>query len=214
MKCLLPEKAGIHAFTRCLRVQLKGSRIVVVELAPPGVETKLFQGEFATEMKGKRAMPIDVLVAKAIAGIEAGKTEIRPGLSNVLYLMSRLLPALPFGQMAKDGADRAVIPRQKPTSTACEDILGSWRRNLLERSSCLAHGKVLHRAAATYPDRLHSGCTYRKRAAISTASWISTSVAPCARAASTSADVTCLPPTCTFAAITRSAFSLSEIFAV
>ena len=94
-------KAGMHAFSRCLRVQLKGSRVTVVELAPPGVETKLFRGEFAKEMKGQKGMPVDVLVTKAIAGIEAGKTEIRPGLSNVLYLMSRLAPSLPFGQMAK-----------------------------------------------------------------------------------------------------------------
>ena len=95
------SKAGIHAFTRCLRVQLKGSKVAVVELAPPGVETKLFRGEFEKEMKGQKAMPVNVLVAKTIAGIEAGKTEIRPGLSNVLYLMSRFAPSLPFGQMAK-----------------------------------------------------------------------------------------------------------------
>ncbi len=94
-------KAGMHAFSRCLRVQLKGSNVAVVELAPPGVETKLFRGEFEAEMKGQRGMPVDVLVGKAIAGIEAGKTEIRPGLSNMLYLMSRLAPSLPFGQMAK-----------------------------------------------------------------------------------------------------------------
>jgi uncharacterized oxidoreductase len=94
-------KAGIHAFTRCLRVQLKGSNVAVVELAPPLVETKLGKGEFETEMKGQKGMAVDVLVAKAIAGIEAGETEIRPGLSNVLYLMSRLVPSLPFGQMAK-----------------------------------------------------------------------------------------------------------------
>ncbi len=94
-------KAGMHAFSRCLRVQLKGSNVAVVELAPPGVETKLFRGEFETEMKGQKGMPVDILVSKAIAGIEAGKTEIRPGLSNVLYLMSRLAPSLPFGQMAK-----------------------------------------------------------------------------------------------------------------
>ena len=81
-------KAGIHAFTRCLRVQLKGSNVTVVELAPPGVETKLFRGEFEMEMKGQKGMAVDVLVTKAIAGIEAGKTEIRPGLSNVLYLMT------------------------------------------------------------------------------------------------------------------------------
>ena len=46
-------------------------------------------------------MPVDALVAKAIAGIEAGKVEIRPGISNILYLLSRFAPALPFGQMAK-----------------------------------------------------------------------------------------------------------------
>jgi uncharacterized oxidoreductase len=52
-------------------------------------------------MQGQKGMAADVLVRKAIAGIEAGKTEIRPGLSNVLYIMSRLFPSLPFGQMAK-----------------------------------------------------------------------------------------------------------------
>ena len=91
-------KAGLHAYTRCLRVQLKGSKIAVVELAPPGTE---FRDEFQTEMKTQKAMPVTRLVGNAIAGIEAGKTDIRPGLSKVLYLLSRLAPGLPFGQMAK-----------------------------------------------------------------------------------------------------------------
>lgn len=95
------SKAGLHAFTRCLRVQLKGSKVTVVELAPPLVETKLTAGEFDIEMKGQKGMAADVLVRKAIAGIEAGKLDVRPGLSSVLYLMSRLAPSLPFGQMAK-----------------------------------------------------------------------------------------------------------------
>ena len=95
------SKAGLHAFTRCLRVQLKGSTVAVVELAPPQVDTALTAGEFDAEMKGQKGMAVDVLVRKAIAGIETGKTEIRPGLSGVLYLMSRLVPSLPFGQMAK-----------------------------------------------------------------------------------------------------------------
>lgn len=94
-------KAGLHAYTRCLRVQLKGSKIAVVELAPPGTETKLFRDEFQTEMKSQKAMPVSKLVEQAIAGIEAGKTDIRPGLSKILYLLSRLAPGLPFGQMAK-----------------------------------------------------------------------------------------------------------------
>jgi uncharacterized oxidoreductase len=94
-------KAGLHAFTRCLRVQLKGSSVTVVEVAPPPVETKLFRGEFEKENKGQKAMPVETLVSKAITAIEVGKTEIRPGISNLLYVLSRFAPALPFGQMAK-----------------------------------------------------------------------------------------------------------------
>ena len=93
-------KAGIRAFTRCLRVQLKGSSVTVVELAPPSVETPMSRA-FDTEMKGQKGMDVKVLVKKAIAGIESDKKEIRPGLSNVLYMLSRFAPQLIFGQMAK-----------------------------------------------------------------------------------------------------------------
>lgn len=65
------------------------------------METPLFRGEFADDMKGQKGMDVVLLVRKAIAGIEAGKQEIRPGLSNILYLLSRLAPRLPFAQMAK-----------------------------------------------------------------------------------------------------------------
>ena len=57
--------------------------------------------EFASEMKGQKGMDVSLLVSKAIAGIESGKTEIRPGLSKILYALSRLAPQLPFSQMAK-----------------------------------------------------------------------------------------------------------------
>lgn len=77
-------KAAIHSFTQSLRVQLEGTGVTVIELAPPGVETPLFRGEFAEEMKGEKGMEVKVLVSKAIAGIEAGRLEIRPGLSNLL----------------------------------------------------------------------------------------------------------------------------------
>ncbi len=96
-------KAAIHAYTRCLRVQLDGSNVTVVELAPPGTETRLFRGEFAKEMKGQKGMAVDVLAKHAIAGIEAGKIEIRPGLSNVLKIASRLAPGIIFRQMSKVG---------------------------------------------------------------------------------------------------------------
>ncbi len=94
-------KAAIHSFTQSLREQLAGTAITVIELAPPGVETPLFRGEFAEEMKGEKAMDVKVLVRKAIAGIEAGKAVIRPGLSNALWAMSRLAPGFMFKQLAK-----------------------------------------------------------------------------------------------------------------
>src|SRR6202000_2975176 len=43
-------KAGLHAFTQCLRAQLEGTSVRVVELAPPGTDTQLFWGEFENEM--------------------------------------------------------------------------------------------------------------------------------------------------------------------
>ena len=82
-------------------MQLDGTGVRVVELAPPGVDTPLFRGEFAEEMKGQKAMDVTVLARKAIAGIEAGRLEIRPGLSNVLKAMSRVAPAFMLRQMAK-----------------------------------------------------------------------------------------------------------------
>jgi uncharacterized oxidoreductase len=94
-------KAAIHSFTQSLRVQLAATGITVIELAPPGVETPLFRGEFAVEMKGQKGMDVKVFVRKAIAGIEAGKLEIRPGLSNVLKIMSRIAPGLMLKQMSK-----------------------------------------------------------------------------------------------------------------
>lgn len=94
-------KAAIHSFTQSLRVQLEGTNVTVIELAPPGVETPLFRGEFAEEMNGQKGMDVKVLVNHAIAGIEAGKREIRPGLANVLKAMSRIAPQFMFNQLLK-----------------------------------------------------------------------------------------------------------------
>ncbi len=97
-------KAALHSFTQSLRVQLAGTSVRVIELAPPGVETPLFRGEFEKEMKGQKAMNVTVLAQHAIAGIEAGRLEIRPGLSNVLKTMSGVAPRFMLRQMAKMGA--------------------------------------------------------------------------------------------------------------
>lgn len=96
-------KAGLHSFSQSLRAQLEGTSVQVIELAPPPVETKLFRQEFSEEMKGEKAMPPKKLVARAIAGIESGKTEIAPGLAGVLRVASRVAPNIMFRQMAKLG---------------------------------------------------------------------------------------------------------------
>jgi uncharacterized oxidoreductase len=103
-------KAAIHSFTQALRVQLAGTNVTVVELAPPPVETPLLRGEFAEEMRNEKAMDAAVLVAQAVRGIEAGRLEIRPGLSNVLKVMSRVAPSFMLAQLAKAGRKTAKPP--------------------------------------------------------------------------------------------------------
>lgn len=94
-------KAGLRAYTRCLRIQLENSGVRVVELAPPLTETPLFTDEFAGRMSGVKGMPVEKLVRAAIAGIEAGRTEIRPGQSNLLKIASRIAPELILRQLSK-----------------------------------------------------------------------------------------------------------------
>jgi uncharacterized oxidoreductase len=92
-------KAALHAYSRALRVQLAGSGVQVFEIAPPPVETALMRGEFEAELKGSKGMSPEALARAAIAGIERGRGEVRPGLANVLKAMSRIAPEFMFRQM-------------------------------------------------------------------------------------------------------------------
>ena len=96
-------KAALHAYSRSLRIQLAATRVRVVEVAPPPVETTLFRGEFAKEMAGEKAMDPAVLAGKAIAAIEAGTEEVRPGVANLLKIVNRVAPGFVFRQMVKLG---------------------------------------------------------------------------------------------------------------
>lgn len=96
-------KAGLHAYTRCLRAQLASTKVSVVEVAPPATETPLFRGEFSAEMANQKGMPVAKLVESMIRGMEADVSDIRPGLARVLWLASRLAPASMFKQLAKVG---------------------------------------------------------------------------------------------------------------
>lgn len=100
-------KAAIHSYTTSLRFQLEEQGVRVVELMPPAVKTDL-TAEFpegATPM-----ITTDELVAATIPALEAGIDEIRPGQSNQLHWMSRLLPAFINRTLFK--SSRAFIPRE------------------------------------------------------------------------------------------------------
>jgi uncharacterized oxidoreductase len=94
-------KAAIHPFTQSRRVQLDLTGVRVIELAPPGSETPLFGSEFPEERKGKKGIDVEVLAKRSIAGIAAGKLEVRPRLSHLLKAMSRIAPQFKINQMVK-----------------------------------------------------------------------------------------------------------------
>ncbi|NIK71572.1 SDR family NAD(P)-dependent oxidoreductase [Paenibacillus sp. BK720] len=94
-------KAGIHSFTRSLRVQLKNTRVRVFELAPPLTKTTLVDAFEANDMKGSTAMEVSELVSHVIKAMEKDQFEIRPGQSNLLKLMSRVAPNFIFKLMSK-----------------------------------------------------------------------------------------------------------------
>lgn len=87
-------KAGLHAYTQTLRVQLRGTSVRVFELAPPGTKTEL-QKDFPPGVVHERAqMDVRQLAAAAVRGIERGREEIRPGFAQLLHVMHRLVPSM------------------------------------------------------------------------------------------------------------------------
>ncbi len=96
-------KAGIHSYTQSLRVQLQGTSVKVFELAPPPTNTPLINnfGSDTSNGSSQGVMKVDKLVSVAIKGLENDTYEIRPGVSNVLKLMSRLAPAFMLKQISK-----------------------------------------------------------------------------------------------------------------
>lgn len=84
-------KAGVHAYTRVLRLQLKKTKVKVFELAPPGTSTELMDN-FEGLVDEKQNMDVDKMVGAAIQGILNDKMEIKPGIAKVLKIMSRVAP--------------------------------------------------------------------------------------------------------------------------
>ncbi len=92
------SKAFVHSYTQCLRTQLAGTSVRVVELLPPVVDTPLAASLDASFSK----MPPDKLVAALINGLERGHDEIAPGQSAQLKWLSRLAPKFIYGQLNRN----------------------------------------------------------------------------------------------------------------
>jgi uncharacterized oxidoreductase len=98
-------KAAVHSYTQSLRFQVEDSAVEVIELMPPAVRTDM-TSEFGEA--GISTITTDELVRQTVAGLRAGREEIRPGQSNLLALMRRVAPGFINRQLWK--ASKALVP--------------------------------------------------------------------------------------------------------
>ncbi|MBK7161024.1 MAG: SDR family NAD(P)-dependent oxidoreductase [Sphingomonadales bacterium] len=81
-------KAGLRSYTLALREQMKNSRVHVLEVLPPVVETKLTAG------RGSRKMSAQACAAEIVQAIEANAKEANVGMTKILRLVESISPAL------------------------------------------------------------------------------------------------------------------------
>ena len=100
-------KAGLHAYTQALRVQLKNTRVKVFELLPPASTTAL--NEKFNELDGfsnTGSLAPGKIAKAAIEGLQNDKSETYPGITKILKVMSRLSPGTMLKQFGKVGAKK------------------------------------------------------------------------------------------------------------
>ncbi|RFM35155.1 SDR family oxidoreductase [Chitinophaga silvisoli] len=85
------SKAGVHAYSQALRLQLNKTSVKVFELVPPGVNTNL-QNDWVLPPNPRQMMDVDKLVSIVIKGLLNDTPEIKPFLVNVIKFLSRLMP--------------------------------------------------------------------------------------------------------------------------
>lgn len=85
------SKAGVHAYTQALRLQLKKTRVKVFEVIPPGVNTNL-QKDWRLKPNPRQMMNVDKMVAVAVKGLVSDTPEIMPFLVKLIRFLSRRMP--------------------------------------------------------------------------------------------------------------------------
>jgi uncharacterized oxidoreductase len=87
------SKAGVHAYTQALRLQLKNTDIKVFEMIPPGVNTNL-QNDWMLPPNPAMMMNADKMVKVAIKGLLHDKAELKPFLISIIKAAARIVPGL------------------------------------------------------------------------------------------------------------------------
>ncbi|GAA4451639.1 SDR family oxidoreductase [Rurimicrobium arvi] len=85
------SKAGVHAYTQALRLQLEDTNIKVFEMIPPGVNTNL-QNDWVMPVNPKQMMDADQMVRIAIKQLLNDRKELRPFLIGVIKMAGRIMP--------------------------------------------------------------------------------------------------------------------------
>jgi uncharacterized oxidoreductase len=87
------SKAGVHAYTQALRLQLQHTNVKVMEVIPPGVNTNL-QHEWVLQPNPSMMMNADKMAGIIVKGLLHNKPEIQPLLVNIIKAAGRLVPGL------------------------------------------------------------------------------------------------------------------------
>lgn len=87
-------KAGLHAFTQVLRIQIKHFKVGIIEVLFPAVDTPWHKGNVP-----KIAILPQDAVKEMLRKLEKGQIEIKVGKVNLLYWLSRLAPKVALRMM-------------------------------------------------------------------------------------------------------------------
>jgi len=87
-------KAALHSFTQVLRKQTENSKIKIVEVMFPAVNTPWHKGK-----PPKIAIPTYKAVNEMLKGLDKNKKEIRVAGAKMLYMVSRIAPRLAFSKV-------------------------------------------------------------------------------------------------------------------
>ncbi|KAI1614192.1 hypothetical protein EDD37DRAFT_682945 [Exophiala viscosa] len=97
------SKAALHHFILCLRQSLKDTKVKVVELLPPAVQTELHDEKHQPDIKNgsSMGMPLDQFTDQAYAGLANGSEQIPVGMAQQSFDNFEIKRQEGFAKMVK-----------------------------------------------------------------------------------------------------------------